>query len=154
MAGLASSILLKAETAIENFVEEHLGDATCWLLGVKYDVSDKRGREKFLGDFRSHIWVTYRRNFIELVPSPALRPLTSDGGWGCMIRSGQMMLAEALLRYRLGRDWRVSTTASETISGKRQSTVYSLAHTIIDSCAEEPAAPQGQAYYTRAIALT
>ena len=49
--------------------------------------------------FHSITWFTYRRG-IE-------RPLknsqeTSDAGWGCMLRTGQMLLFQALQRHVLG----------------------------------------------------
>jgi cysteine protease ATG4 len=77
----------------------------------------------FLDDFESRIWMTYRTGF-EMIPrsedpkassalSFAMRLKTSfgeqtggfssDTGWGCMIRSGQSLLANALLITRLGR---------------------------------------------------
>ncbi|KAK4156402.1 putative cysteine protease [Chaetomidium leptoderma] len=82
----------------------------------------------FLDDFESRIWMTYRTGF-ELIPrstdpratsalSFAMRLKTSfgdqtgfssDTGWGCMIRSGQGLLANALLISQLGRDWRRTT---------------------------------------------
>ncbi|KAJ4131914.1 Cysteine protease atg4 [Fusarium equiseti] len=76
----------------------------------------------FINDFESKIWMTYRSEF-EPIPrstnphatsalSLSMRlksqlgdqsPFSSDSGWGCMIRSGQSLLANAIAMVRLGR---------------------------------------------------
>ena len=47
----------------------------------------------------STMWVTYRSGF------PRMEPYgyTDDSGWGCMLRSAQMLMIQALQRHTLGR---------------------------------------------------
>lgn len=76
----------------------------------------------FLDDFESRIWMTYRSNFPSIPRTKTseanssmtlgvrLRSqlldsegFTSDTGWGCMIRSGQSLLANTVSILQLGR---------------------------------------------------
>ncbi|KAG9311154.1 cysteine protease required for autophagy [Chiua virens] len=90
----------------------------------------------FYADFTSRIWLTYRNQFAPIRdsnlssleadlasgaqaatpssprhrkwnwPGSGEKGWTSDAGWGCMLRTGQSLLANALLHLHLGREWR------------------------------------------------
>lgn len=88
------------------------------------DPSDGGWPSSFLDDFETRIWMTYRSSFPPIPRSQdpnatsamtftvRLRSLadregfSSDTGWGCMIRSGQSLLANALVTLQMGREWR------------------------------------------------
>eukprot|EP00041_Stephanoeca_diplocostata_P009009 m.136480 g.136480 ORF g.136480 m.136480 type:complete len:396 (+) comp17572_c0_seq4:99-1286(+) len=94
-------------------------DSPVWLLGERYcnsTTGDPHGvlssadhhtdseehLKDLMLDIRSRIWLTYREGFPRLLDTA----YTSDMGWGCMIRSGQMLLAQALLVSCVGRGFR------------------------------------------------
>lgn len=70
------------------------------LLGKKYhpilDYSLRREDESSL------FWFSYRCDFPEIKPNG----ITSDAGWGCMLRSAQMLLAQAMKMHYCGREWK------------------------------------------------
>ncbi|KAL8595912.1 hypothetical protein ACOMHN_018224 [Nucella lapillus] len=70
------------------------------ILGKMY--STLHDMEELKDDIRSRIWCTYRKNFISIGSTGC----TTDTGWGCMLRCGQMMLAHTILLRHLSRDWR------------------------------------------------
>ncbi|CAH2246762.1 cysteine protease ATG4B [Pelobates cultripes] len=71
-----------------------------WVLGRKYSALTEK--DELLKDVTSRLWFTYRRNFSAIGGTGP----TSDTGWGCMLRCGQMIFAQALLCRHIGRDWR------------------------------------------------
>ncbi|KAJ1955607.1 Cysteine protease atg4, partial [Dipsacomyces acuminosporus] len=82
-----------------------------WLLGKHYELhisSDEQQGwlpsypEAVLDDFSHLIWCTYRSQYPPIAPSA----FTSDAGWGCMLRAGQTLLAQALQLHHFGRDWK------------------------------------------------
>ncbi|XP_018655480.1 autophagin-1 (C54 family) [Schistosoma mansoni] len=74
-----------------------------YILGCKYDSLDDR--EEIARHLNSRLWMTYRKGFS---PIGSRNGPKSDAGWGCMHRCGQMILAEAMLRFHLGRSWKWS----------------------------------------------
>jgi cysteine protease ATG4 len=80
------------------------------VLGKTYhpinDYSQRRDDESSL------FWFTYRCDFQEIAPYN----ITSDAGWGCMLRSAQMLLGQALRLHYKSRDWR----PQQSLSRRRQ----------------------------------
>ncbi|KAL2922397.1 Cysteine protease ATG4 [Bienertia sinuspersici] len=102
-----------------------------WLLGVCYKLDDAIGGDPisssgfaaFVEDFSSRILMTYRRGFDPIGDSK----YTSDVNWGCMLRSSQMLFAQALLVHRFGRSWRKS-------ANKQNDQAYiEILHDFVDS---------------------
>ncbi|ESQ44089.1 hypothetical protein EUTSA_v10005940mg [Eutrema salsugineum] len=109
-----------ASGAIRRFQDRVLGPSRIgipsstseiWLLGVCYKISESESSEEadsglvlaaFRQDFSSLILMTYRRGFEPIGDTT----YTSDVNWGCMLRSSQMLFAQAFLFQRLGRSWR------------------------------------------------
>lgn len=71
-----------------------------YVLGKTYEEKHTHELQRHAESF---FRFTYRRGFPELAPST----LTSDGGWGCMLRSAQMLMGHALARHYLGTEWRM-----------------------------------------------
>uniref|UniRef100_A0A6G1S3M2 Cysteine protease n=1 Tax=Aceria tosichella TaxID=561515 RepID=A0A6G1S3M2_9ACAR len=112
-------------------------DSSIWLLGRQYDLPGES--EALIEDIKSKLWITYRRNF---PPIDENTRYTTDRGFGCMIRCGQMVLANALLYKNLGRDWRWSPNGLDSnpiaytkilkLFQDRQDCLYSI-HRIIQT---------------------
>lgn len=78
-----------------------------YLLGKKYDPLHEYEARR--SDETSLFWFTYRFDFPEIIPYR----ITTDAGWGCMLRSAQMMLSQALRMHYKSRTWRPPQALSQ-----------------------------------------
>lgn len=55
--------------------------------------------QQIRSDVQSRLWFTYRKGFLQIGNTN----FTSDRGWGCMLRCGQMVIGQALIFLHLGK---------------------------------------------------
>lgn len=120
-----SAVVTNANVKSEDEEESHTDAMAKSQIDLTRSEEEQLGwPPEFLDDLESRIWMTYRSNFASIAKSSdpvattgmsfatKLRSLgspggfSSDTGWGCMIRSGQSLLANTLCTLKLGRDWR------------------------------------------------
>jgi len=83
---------------------------------------------KFIDVAHTTVWCSYRSHFSKLTRFH----LTSDAGWGCMFRSGQMLMCNALMEYCLGRRWRIHARLPEHDASKHVAVVGAVESIIPD----------------------
>ncbi|KAI9227794.1 MAG: hypothetical protein DHS80DRAFT_16610 [Piptocephalis tieghemiana] len=112
------------------------GDRVCWVLGTSYRGFGWDGPlpRRLQRDLLSRIHCTYRTSF----PPLGEQELTSDVGWGCMMRTGQSLLAQALLLRHLGRGWRIG----RSVNGRKKDAEEDQLHRrILSWFVDTPEAP-------------
>lgn len=110
--------------------------------GHRFDVTIASSRQQYEKMLTHLLWITYRRGF----PAIGSSTLTSDRGWGCMHRCGQMMLAQALLRAKMHHTHATSTRSKHTEDNTKTPLVdddayESLRRSIVHMFEDHPRAP-------------
>eukprot|EP00462_Mataza_sp_D1_P017115 CAMPEP_0175150410 /NCGR_PEP_ID=MMETSP0087-20121206/17856_1 /TAXON_ID=136419 /ORGANISM="Unknown Unknown, Strain D1" /LENGTH=439 /DNA_ID=CAMNT_0016436355 /DNA_START=98 /DNA_END=1417 /DNA_ORIENTATION=- len=113
-----------SKKSVHQFTEDQI-----WILGKSYNIlPSKEEVESSQAHLKALAWIPYRKGF-----PPIQGKITSDAGWGCTLRSMQMLFANLLLRHfrQLPQDTDssfVPPTPSQVLRWfeDRQSTPYSL----------------------------
>jgi len=110
---------ISAHVTVETWTEKE----TYSVFGKTFRIPEDR--DQFLKYLKGKIWCSYRKNFCAIGGTGP----TTDSGWGCMLRAGQMMLAEGLVRMNLGKDW---TYETDKVKENSNSPYWRLLNQIID----------------------
>nr|AWV66667.1 cysteine protease ATG4-like-2 [Brachionus plicatilis] len=72
--------------------------------------SSKNGKTALEQEIYSRLWFTYRKDF---EPLNGNVKYTTDCGWGCMLRSAQMLIAQGLIYHCFGSEWSLNKSLQE-----------------------------------------
>ncbi|KAJ3210515.1 Cysteine protease atg4b [Clydaea vesicula] len=90
-------------TTVENLNQN--SDDSIVLLAKKFEMKNQTEdltetvKSNFIKNFKSLPWLTYRSNFPKIVGTE----FTTDLGWGCMLRTGQMLLCNCFFFKYFGK---------------------------------------------------
>lgn len=144
-AAASDSSRSQVDSAVESEQEHGKEDEGFEKIEQQDEAAGNGWPAPFLDDVESKIWLTYRSGFSTIAKSTDPKAtsamsfstrlkqignqggFTSDTGWGCMIRSGQSLLANALLMLQLGRGMSLdapslTTTLTTTQTGEKAKT--------------------------------
>jgi cysteine protease ATG4 len=118
-AGVSLTFLVQllhryVDDAVHVFTEYKIQvDTPVYSLGTLYQPTAETVDEvtsAFISDINSRMFFSYRRGMDGLAGG-----LHSDAGWGCSIRSVQMLIAQSMLNLQLGPDWRLSPESDRSV---------------------------------------
>ena len=96
--------------------------------------------QQIMSQFETITWFTYRRTLEQSLPSSKL---TSDSGWGCMLRTGQMLLFQGLIRHCLGKDFNYREALTDKHKMVQLNKYYRLLGLFMDNIDDSRLSPFG-----------
>ena len=97
---LTNNLRFSFKSGINKSIEEyfHDSDDPVILLGEIFETkfSKEWSLQEFRNKYHEIIWVSYRSHFRPMLNAKKNKQYTSDVGWGCALRVGQMLLLNTL----------------------------------------------------------
>ena len=69
-----------------------------YIFHKYYNLKENNNKNSLINKLSQILYFTYRKNF-PIIYNNMQKKYTSDNGWGCMIRCGQMIMCRALFKY-------------------------------------------------------
>ena len=85
-------------------------DSPIYILHKEYDPNETKAMIKLNKELDKFLLITYRSNYKEQINSKNESKYTSDCGWGCMIRSSQMIFSRVIYKiFKFKKEEKVSS---------------------------------------------